>query len=412
MRALAIVFVVTTLSAPVLHAQTAAPTSTWEPLFLGFGTEPKMDYAGRTVMSLDSLLSRSFSRIGGAGERHPGLAPAWEFPVGAAVMLLQHEVGGHGGRAREFGLSPSYAFNYDFSAATGTKRPPQTNERNALLGAGGVEADGVMAYRTLLDLLRPEGADGAKVPLAMMAKLDLTVYVVGTKNPDKGQKFVDQYRDGNDIAYYLVSRQAELRNSDPASIWNGTYEPVLDSQLGSIWDEARTTALWNLLDPLLVGSVVNYFREHVLGGDERVHAPVLHFRDGVGLTLGTRGALGPQEVSRFLDLHAATPRGVFTVYVRDLDSSFQRTYGGGAGVHGLKLSRKLELGLAADVWDEPDTSEHQPGGSGWNATAEVDALLGERWGLAAKVGAKSDGFFPGLPLDDGPYFGFGVRAAL
>src|SRR4030095_12665895 len=98
------------------------------------------------VAPLASLISRSCSRIGNVGERHPGLAPAWEFPVGAAVLLIQHEVGGHGGRARGFGFSPRYCFGYELPAATGTKRPPETNEDNALLAAGGVEADGVMAH--------------------------------------------------------------------------------------------------------------------------------------------------------------------------------------------------------------------------------------------------------------------------
>ncbi len=411
MRTFAILFLAAALSVPVLQAQTA-PESTWEPLFVGFGSEPEMDFGGRTVMSLDSLLSRSFARIGDAGERHPGLAPAWEFPVGAVVLLLQHEVGGHGGRAREFGLSPSYSIGYDLSAATGTERPPKTNEENSLLAAGGVEADGIMAHRTLLDLLRPEGADGAKVPLAMMAKLDLTVYVASTKNPDSGEDLVDQYRDGNDIAYYLLSRQAQRQGADPAAIWDGSYLADLDERLlRSTWSDARTTALWNLLDPLLVTSVVSYFREHVLGGSVRVHAPAWRISDGLGLTAGTRGALGPQEVSRFLDLHAATRRGVFTVYIRDLDSSIDRTYGAGAGLHAFKLGI-LEIGLAADAWDEPESQERIRSGSGWNATAEVDALLGERWGLAGKVGSKSDGFFPGLPLEDGAYFAFGVRAAL
>ena len=409
MRGPSLVILAAALSTPVLHAQ---PDSTWEPLFVGFGTEPEMDFGGRTVMSLHSLISRSFARIGDAGERHPALAPAWEFPVGAAMLLVQHEVGGHGGRARELDLSPSYSFGYDFSAATGTERPPDTNDGNALLAAGGVEADGVMAHRTLLDLLRPEGADGAKVPLAMMAKLDLTLYVSSAENPDSGEDLVDQYRDGNDIAYYLLSRQAQRHGADPTAIWNGTYQADLsDPLLHSTWDDARTTALWNLLDPSLVGAVINYFRQHVLGGSVRVHAPVLRLRDGFGLTVGTRGALGPREVSRFLDLHAATRRGVFTVYVRDLDSSVERTYGGGVSVHGFKLAN-LEIGLAADTWDEPDSSERRSGDRGWNATAEVDALLGERWGFAAKVGSKSEGFFPGLPLEDGAYFAFGVRAAL
>jgi hypothetical protein len=372
-----------------------------------------MDFAGRTVTSLQSLFSRSFSRIGDAGERHPALAPAWEFPVAAALLLVQHEVAGHGGRARELSLSPSYSFGYDLSAATGTERPPETNEGNALLAAGGVEADGVMAHRVLLDLLRPEGADGAKVPLAVMAKLDLTVYVFTVEDADDLDDLEDQYRDGNDIAYYLMSRQAQRRGFDPASIWNGTYSAVPgDPLLESTWDDARLTALWNLLDPSLVGAAVSYFREHVLGGNVRVHAPVVRVADGVGLTLGTRGALGPQEVSRFLDLYAATRRGVFSVYVRDLDSSVDRTYGAGAGVHGFRLGRNVEIGLAADAWDEPDAREAIRSGSGWNATAEVNALFSDRWGFAAKVGSKSDGFLPGLPIEEGVYVGFGVRAAL
>jgi hypothetical protein len=381
----------------------------WDPVFLGYGSEPEMDYGGRTVMSLQSVLSRSFSSIGDVGSRHPGLRPAWEFPVGAALLLVQHEVGGHGGRAREFGLSPSYSFNFDFSAATGTRRPPRTNEEGILLAAGGTEADGVMAHRVLLDLLTPDGADGAKVPLAMMAKLDLTLYVSEMKNPDRGQSFVDQYRDGNDMAYYLIARQAQRRGADPAAVWEGTYNPdTRDPLLKRTWNDARTTALWNLLDPLLVGSMVNYFRQHVLGSRVEVWAPVLRvWNGGGGLAIGTRGALGPQEVSRFLDLHAATRLGVFTVYVRDLDSSVDRTYGFGAAVHGLPLGA-ARLGLSADTWDEPVSLERVHAG-GWNATAEVDTLFNDRWGISAKAGTKSDGFFPGLPIADGAYFAFGVR---
>jgi len=384
--------------------------SAWDPLFLGYGTEPEMDYGGRTVMSLQSAVSRGLGSIAGVGERHPGLAPAWEFPVGAAVLLIQHEVDGHGGRAREFGLSPSYAFHFDFSAATGTRRPPKTNEGNALLGSAGTEADQVMAHRALLDFLRPEGADGAKTPLAMLSKLDLTLYVSEVENPRNSNDFLQQYRDGNDMAYYLIARQAQRRGADPASVWDGTYVANLDDPLlGRIYDAMRATALWNLLDPVLVGSMVNYFREHVLGGQARVHAPTLRVADGVGLALGTRGALGPQEVTRFLDLHAATRRGVYTVYVRDLDSSIDRTYGFGAAVHGFPLGRAAELGLSADSWSEPASRERIRTGSGWNATAEIDTLFAECWGLSAKVGAKSAGFFPGLPVADGAYVAFGVR---
>ena len=415
MRALKILLPVATTAlflVPALQAQSpAAPDRRWEPLFLGYGTEPEMDFGGRTVTSLQSLVSRSIGAIGHVGERHPGLAPAWEFPVGATVLLLQHEVGGHGGRAREFGLAPSYAFHYDLSAATGTARPPRSNEEGTLLAAGGVEADGVMSHRVMLDLLRPEGTDGAKVPLALMSKLDLSLYVASAKRP--GQGLVDQYRQGNDVAYYLFSRQAEERGADPAAVWDGTYAPMLeDPALDHTRRAARDAALWNVLDPSLVGAVINYFRQHVLGGEVRVHAPLLHAGDGLGLTLGTRAALGPQEVSRYLDLYAVTRHGVLTVYIRDLDSPVNRTYGAGAGVHGLRLGPGLELDLAADTWKEPDSIGSPHHGTGWNATGELDASLGERWGVAAKVGSKSRGFLPGLPLADGVYFGLGVKASL
>lgn len=379
--------------------------------FLGYETEPAMDFGGRTLASLQSGLSRAFGSIRDIGERHPGLAPSWEFPVGAAILLIQHEVGGHGGRGREFGLGPSYGFGIDFSGYTTTKRAPRTNEELMLLASGGTEADQVLARRVLLDFLRPEGVDGAKIPLAFMAKLDLTLYVASVPRPRPGDDegdFPDEASHGNDIAIYLVGRQSQRLGASAADIWNNAY-PIdfTDPLLEDNWDDARLTAAWNLLDPSLAAAVFAYFRDHVLGGEDRVRAPMLR-AGNIGLTLGTRGALGPQSVSRFLDLHAATDRGVFTVYVRDLDSSVDRTFGLGAGVHGLRLGR-IALGLSADLWDEPEAPEGLYEGSGWNAAAEIDALLTDRWGLSAKAGSKSEGFLPGLPIEDGVYVGFGIQ---
>src|SRR5215218_7716814 len=105
----------------VLPAPTQAQSPDHDLYFLGYETEPAMDFGGRTLTSLQSGLSRAFGSIRDMGERHPGLAPSWEFPVAAAILLVQHEVGGHGGRGREFGLSPSYGFGIDFSGYTNTK---------------------------------------------------------------------------------------------------------------------------------------------------------------------------------------------------------------------------------------------------------------------------------------------------
>lgn len=400
--------------APRAQAQpVSATSSSYDPFFLGYETEPGMDFGGRTLASVQSLISRGIGSIPHI-DRHPGLAPVWEFPVGAFLTVVQHEVDGHGGRAREFGLRPSYGFGFDFSGYTSTERPPRTQEENLLIDSAGVEADGVLARRILLDALRPEGADGAKIPVAMMAKLDLTLYVAEAANPSSNPgKLVDQYRSGNDMAGYLISRQAARHGSSPEDVWTGRYEADTgDRLLRSNWNAMRVTALWNALDPSLVTAVYAYFHDHVLGGQVRVHPPALKVSDDLALTLGTRGALGPQSVSRFLDLYGVTRGGVWTVYVRDLDSSIDRTWGAGAGVHGFRVGPGWELGAQADTWKEPRSDERIYDGQGtaWNVTATLDAPLSPTWGLAAKVGAKSKGFLPGKPRDGGFYAGFGGTA--
>jgi hypothetical protein len=375
---------------------------------LGYETEPGMDYGGRTVASVQSGISRVFA----IPFKKTSVAPAWEFPLAAALLLVQHEVGGHGGRGREFGLSPSYGFGFDFSGYTTTDRPPATHEENSLLAAGGTEADGIMARRILLEALEPEGTDGAKIPLAFMAKLDLTLYVLQLPDADD-EDFADEYRRGNDMVFWAVSRQADRMGTvSPADVWNGVYEiGPGDSLLVDTIDAARVTAVWNLLDPSLAAAVYAYFRDHVLGGQARVHPSLLHIGSW-GFTLGTRGALGPQMVSRFLDLHAVAPwGGVLTLYARDLDSSATTDWGFGAGVRGLRLGPAVRLGVQGDWWQEPSAIEGSARRSdGWNVSAEIDTMLGERWGLAAKVGSKSEGFFPGTALEEGTYAGFGVKA--
>ena len=200
-RALPLCLAVLTALSTSAHAQPApAAAPSHDPLFLGYESEPGMDFGGRTVASVQALVSRGIGSIPHV-DRHPGLAPVWEFPVGAFLSVVQHEVDGHGGRAREFGLHPSYGFGFDFSGYTSTRTAPRTHEENLLIDTAGVESDGVMARRILLDALRPEGTDGAKIPLAMMAKLDLSLYIADVEKPSQNSgKLIDQYRSGNDMA--------------------------------------------------------------------------------------------------------------------------------------------------------------------------------------------------------------------
>ena len=131
----------------------------------------------------------------------------------------------------------------------------------------------------------------------------------------------------------------------------------------------------------------------------------------MGLTVSTRAALGPDYVTRFLDLLVTTRRGVVTAYVRDLDSSSDRRFGFGLGLQRLELTRSVRLGIEGDFWREPASLEGATERDGWNVTLQTDVMVSRRFGVSVTAGAKSAGFFPGRPKDEGVYLGAGALVA-
>ena len=377
------------------------------PYGLCWESAPSMDYGGRSVASIQGMAS---GLIGRKVDK-PAVAPAWDFPLAIGMLLVQHEVMGHGGRAREFSLDPSYGLGFDFSAYTTIDQSPESNEQNILLAAGGTEATGVLSRRLLLDVYAPGGGQGAVIPLLMMTKLDLPLYVIQTEEPEPGSDFLEQFESGNDMTIYLVSRQGLRAGANPVDVWERSYvidfnDPLLERN----FDELRLTALWNLLDPAVIMAVVDYFDRHIRG-EQRVRPRTWQVAPRVGLTAGTRGALGIGELSRFLDVYAVTDWGVGNIYVRDLDSSVDRSWGGGIGFHRVPLGSRITLGAQGDWWDDPRSLERAEPDSGWHVGAEVDWMIQRNWGLTTKVGSKSEGFLPGTPSEKGTYAGFGVLFA-
>lgn len=398
-------------SPPETPESTVPGPSDRDPLFAGWQTEPAMEYGGMTLATAQRALG-AFA----FPENHPAVAAAWEFPAGILLSVVQHEFFGHGGRAREFDLDPSYGFGLDLSAYTTINRDPESVDQIVDLAAAGTEADTVLAHRLLEDLYRPHGAEGATVPLLLAAKLDLSLYVWLTPrpdppDPDDEESFVDAFEDGNDIAIWLVARQGKRTGADPVDLWNGDIEiDYHDPLLLENWDAARAAAIWNVLDPSLVMAVWSYFQDRLFDGATRLQPLALKLADGYSLTAGTRATIGPAEVSRYLDLYLRTPHGLILVYVRDLDSSVERTYGAGLTLHGLRLGARGELSVGGDWWTPPDSAEYGSRADGYNVVGDVSLRVAGRWGLAAKVGYKKSGFFPGLPLEEGAYFGLGLTA--
>lgn len=380
--------------------------------FIGYEREPAMDYGGRTLVSLDGALCRGLGEAIGWRE-HTFAALFYEGYVGGFLSVVQHEGMGHGGRAREFGLDPSYSFGLDLSGSTSVGKDPESALQNVLLAAGGMEADGVMAQRLLHEFYSGSGTDGAKVPLLAFAKMDFSLYCWSTPDPaESPQDFQNAYEDGNDVAYYLTARQAHRSGTSPADVWNTRYAvDAADPLLSNNYDDLQRAALWNLIDPAFWLTTYSYVVDHLGNRQERLRPPVLPLGEGVGLTAGTRAFLGPDYVTSYLDLYLVTCGPLVQVYGRTLESSTDTSSGYGAAIHHLQLGPRIAVGAQADQWKAPDSVEKLDEGSGWNVMGEVDTLFAGRWGVSVKAGVKSDGWLPGTPVESGVYGGAGVQFA-
>ena len=379
--------------------------------FLGYETGVNMEYGGRVVESLDGLTCRAVQQY--FGEDNHGWAPMWEVPIGILTSTMQHEINGHGSRAREFDLDPGYGVGWDMSVFTYINNDPESNEQVIYLAAGGTEANTVLAHNLATDGLATKRFYAAKFPLLLASKLNFSLYSFLTPNPGDSESdqedFDDMYEGGNDIAIYLAGRQAQRNNSDPVALWERDYSINYDgSLLEENWRDVRNTAIWHLLDPSAWSFLSPYITDHVMEGETYIRPVMLELGNNYGISIGTRGALGPSEVTRFLDMYLSTPYGLGHFYVRDLDSSTDRAYGVGAGIRNLGLGRYIKFSLMGDLWESPESEEQLYEGTQKNITGELTITTSAGWGLTAKLGWKSAGFLPGKPIGKGTYTGLGV----
>ncbi len=388
--------------------------SVWGPYFLGFETEPAMDAGGRLVASAHGLLTDAGWRV---LHRMRIVPTSYETLFGLGLSVVQHEVFGHGSRAREYNLNPAYGFGLDFSGYTSVRRDPQNNLQMVTLASGGTEGGSLLARRLLLAFCAPDGWPAAATPLMFFTKTDLSLYVFSTAKPRRPDErettvrsFVDDYKNGNDIALYLVSRQAQRQGGQAVDVWTRTYEPDLtEPEIREVWKHAQTAAAWNMADPMMWGSVFLYLKEHLFQRRRVTTPPALPFGDGFGVTVGTRAFLGPDSVSRFLDLYILTPSAVLAVYGRELISTEETRLGFGAGIYRLRVGSGVTLSVAGDLWENPAAPERfEEEAQGWNVNSEIDMTLGGPLALSVKIGAKGKGFFPGTPGEAGLYGGGGL----
>jgi hypothetical protein len=332
-------------------------------------------------------------------------------PLAELTSAVTHEVGGHGGRARELGLDPTFLFylpsvyrkvfapNDEARSGAFTQflTPNVIEGDRAMFGTlGGLEANYVHAWWINARIVRARGRvyhGDLLVYLASKLPYADSVYSV----PDEGDA-------GNDISSYVTHLQ------DRFNRWRPGDRRAISQRLGAGY-------VWNLLDPTLFYALYGTLFANVGQGRPITKMPLPRIGDTT-VFLSPRFALSPFGAEQTLDLFLARGDRMLDLYGRVVSSGLADAYGMGARVLGIRAGDRTRLGAELDVWRQPEILldarglYDRPQRLGLNAGAFFDVRVVSILGITGKIASKTPGWVMGQPASGGLHGYLGVSLAL
>ncbi|HWF43624.1 MAG TPA: hypothetical protein VG537_03180 [Candidatus Kapabacteria bacterium] len=308
--------------------------------------------------------------------------------------LIQHEVFGHGARAREFGDDHvTYELHlyppYGTGAGVTYSEIGSSRDRHSSLSIAGIEAENILAQEVRLRSLETGFINYRDANLYFVGRLALTQYALTTHD-------LQSAITGNDIASYII--------------FVGERNPKVT--LANI----RANSLLNFADPLTLAWFYQYFYSYLFCGDVETPMPMIHV-GGIQYLPGFRVALTPFGYDYYLENMLVHDHKVFIV-----------SLGMGTADHGTSATLKMEapnawsnplwtVGIDFDAWRQPplDLSSNLflPVTSAWSygalATAHIGYHLTSTFELAMQGGYKTQGFVEGEALGSGPVIRAGIE---
>lgn len=369
--------------------------------------ETGADLTDSLSTALGRIEARAFARLdaGGAGGVSLRLARVvlLDAPVAWWIGVAQHEVFGHGGRAREFGERASYRLASPWSGrrsyATFTTGGLATEDLLRVY-AGGTESNGAAATRIARDAVSGRRFGPMTLLLAAAHRLVASDYVLRT-TPDPARdpsRFFREWSGGGDVANYL-GYLSELRTGSPGIAPDGASEVVRTT-----FERMERHAVWNALDPgtwLALVSVARFLGD----GDEDRAIPLPRVAGHPLLPILSSDWLPDGPVASLEIVWGARegePRWN-SVVARLGAGPGGRFVHAGAASSRLASVRGVELGGDVELWTRPGRGL----GGGARVRVAGEARPGTGWFVEA--GAKSSGHWPGRPAGTGPMVRAGIR---
>ena len=298
-----------------------------------------------------------------------------DFQIDYLTYILQHEVFGHGARAREFGQT-----NVRYELHMG---PPYNNNRSityadsfplgqeVVLDISGSQGSRIMSDEILQQALVGGAIDYRRSGLYALTALDLPGYIWSTN--------YDSPNPPSDILHYLARVPGLPTNA---------------------LQKLKTAATLCLADPMLWYSLYG-LGHYISSGETEMRIPTIRIA-GIHWLPQFRIELTPFGWEYIMENRLVDSLHLWTVSAGlDRDNQSFRL---GATVGRLIETRHFELGAELHGWWQPDRIGTTQFGNGMMALVAPEyRLIGETGsvGMLAEIGYKTNGFLEGEPIAAG-----------
>ncbi len=315
---------------------------------------------------------------------------AFEVTLANFLMVIQHEVFGHGARAREFNVSN---VGYHINVFTGKTTYPYSSfaqlsvNQQAAMSSGGVEATSIFAAQIENSFFRNGEVDSRAAVLYLLNTFDESLYAFSTTSsvmhPD------------NDANAYLLYVNNWFENST-----------ALSSQ------KMKNSMIWSWLNPMIYMSGFSLIK-YLFMGDNTLNFPTLHIGDARFLPT-TRVLFAPYGPEYQLLVNLFTKEDKFVgVNLRYGRTSGKTSWGADLIVAPLANYECFYVENKLSIWHQPHLLQnYAPQNTNKYGFGEFLTLyykLARGVYALGEVGYKVSGYMPGRQLSRGVYWNVGVR---
>lgn len=338
----------------------------------------------------------------------------WD-PLGQLTAVCQHEIFGHGYRARamEEGRMKVIKYKIEMPAPYGygggmtqcEMTPPRGGGRMAPLTThewmafltGGVEANAILGHRVKMGWLKKGKMDARQTNLYISSQHDLTNHVLHLSSEQKSWVFVER---SDDVSRYLKTLSALY----PESHMNEK--------------KLKTGGYLSLIDPFIFYSIYSWWH-YVESGLSSFEFPMIPIGNARYLP-NIRMGLTPFGPEYFLDNYLLMDKTLVYFYAKEGQLKKRKFLGLGVEVPEFFKWPNHTLGFSLDLWRQPHfllgdlslLSMEELMELAKKANSDFDKALGVQLSLIGshkvrqpalffewELGYKTKGFLPGYRLD-------------